>query len=170
MQLLLLRSSVVCCPNCSCGSFYIGQTRRNLKSTMEEHSLEAKFSYKTDVTKSLLDSMEHTGAINFEHPEILALALSLNKLLIKETILIQQYLGQMLTLINNILCLSLFLITDFYFFLFRYTSFFLVFYYRIFAKYLILMFILYFSILVRRFRTRALGTLFYKMNNNLITI
>ena len=39
---------------------------------MEEHNPEAKFSYKTDVTKHLLDNPEHT--IDFEHPEVLASA------------------------------------------------------------------------------------------------
>ena len=34
----------------------IGQTRRNLKSRLEEHSPEVKFSHKTDVTKHLLDN------------------------------------------------------------------------------------------------------------------
>ena len=72
-----------------CPRLYIGQTRRNIKSRMEEHNPEAKFSYKTDVTKHSLDNPEHT--IDFEHPEVLASALNLKKLLIKETILIQQH-------------------------------------------------------------------------------
>jgi len=46
-----MRSNVVYQLKCSCGSVYIGQTRRNLKSRMEEHNPNAKFSYKTDVTK-----------------------------------------------------------------------------------------------------------------------
>ena len=88
-QSLLLRSNVVYRLKCSCGSCYIGQTRRNIKSRMEEHNPEAKFSYKTDVTKHLLDNPEHT--IDFEHPEILASASNLKELMIKETILIQQH-------------------------------------------------------------------------------
>ena len=56
---------------------------------MEEHNPEAKFSYKTDVTKHLLDYPEHTN--NFEHPEVLASASNLKELMIKETILIQQH-------------------------------------------------------------------------------
>ena len=42
---------------------------------MEEHNPEAKFSYKTDVTKHLLDNPEHTN--NFEHTEVLASASNL---------------------------------------------------------------------------------------------
>ena len=56
---------------------------------MEEHNHEAKFSYKTDVTKHLLDNPEHTN--DFEHPKVLASSSNLKKLLIKESILIQQY-------------------------------------------------------------------------------
>ena len=88
-QPLLLRSNVVYRLKCSCGCCYIGQTRRNIKSRMEEHNPEAKFSYKTDVTKHLLDNPEHT--IDFEHPEVLASASNLKELMIKETILIQQH-------------------------------------------------------------------------------
>ena len=57
---------------------------------MEGHNPEAKFSYKTDVTKHLLDNSEHT--IDFEHPEALVSASNLKELImIKQTILIQQH-------------------------------------------------------------------------------
>ena len=56
---------------------------------MEEHNPETKFSYKTDVTKHLLDNPEHT--IDFKHPKVLASASNLKELMIKETILIQQH-------------------------------------------------------------------------------
>ena len=56
---------------------------------MEEHNPKAKFSYKTDITKHLLDNLEHT--IDFEHSEVLASASNLKELLIKETILVQQH-------------------------------------------------------------------------------
>ena len=39
---------------------------------MEEINPEAKFNYKTNVEKHLLDNPEHT--IDFEHPEVLASA------------------------------------------------------------------------------------------------
>ena len=88
-QPLLLRGNVVYRLKCSCGSCYICQTRRNIKSRMEEHNLKAKISYKTDVTKHLLGNPEHT--IDFEYPEVLASASNLKELLIKESILIQQH-------------------------------------------------------------------------------
>ena len=59
-QPLLLPSNVVYCLNCSCIGCYIGQTRRNIKPRIEEHNPEAKFSYKTDVTKHLLDNPKQT--------------------------------------------------------------------------------------------------------------
>ena len=80
LLLLLLHTNVVYRLKCSCGSSYIGQTRRNIKSRMEEHNPDAKFSYKTDDTKHLLDNPEHT--IDFEHPEVLASASNLKELLI----------------------------------------------------------------------------------------
>ena len=89
---------------------------------MEEHNSETKFSYKTDVTKHLLDNPEHT--IDFEPPEILTSAPSINELLIKQTIFFNS-IGQILLM--NIFCFSMRLITDFYCLLFCYTSFFLFF-------------------------------------------
>ena len=56
---------------------------------MKEHNLEAKYSYKTDVTKHLQDNTEHS--IDYEHPEVLVSASNLKELLIKETVLIQQH-------------------------------------------------------------------------------
>jgi len=79
-----MRSNVVYQLKCSCGSVYIGQTRRNLKSRMEEHNLNTKFSYKTDVTKHLIENPGHI--IDFSQHEVLATASNLRKLLIKETI------------------------------------------------------------------------------------
>ena len=51
-RLLLLRSSVACRPNCLYGSFYIGQTKRNIKLRMEEHNLEAIFGSHTSPQKT----------------------------------------------------------------------------------------------------------------------
>ena len=90
-QPLLLRSNIVYRVKCSCGSCCIGQTRRKIKSRLEEHNPETKFSYKTDVAKRLQDNPEHT--IDFEHPEVLASASNLKELLITETILNQQHRG-----------------------------------------------------------------------------
>jgi len=51
--------------------------RRNLKSRMEEHNPNAKFSYKTDVTKHLI---ENPGRIiDFSQPEVLATASNLRE-------------------------------------------------------------------------------------------
>ena len=48
------------------GVCYIGQTRSNITSRMEEHNPKAKISYKTDVTKHFLAyHSEHSLA--FEH-------------------------------------------------------------------------------------------------------
>jgi len=55
---------------------------------MEEHNPNAKFSYKTDVTKHLIESHGHIS--DFIQPEVLTTASNLKELLIKETILIQQ--------------------------------------------------------------------------------
>ena len=81
-QPLLLHSNVVYRLKCSCGSCYIGQTRRNIKFRIEQLNAEAKFCYIIDVTKHLLDNLEHS--IDYKHPEVLASASNLKELLIKE--------------------------------------------------------------------------------------
>ena len=87
-QPLLYRNNIVYKLTCSCGSTYIGQTRRNLKLRMNEHNPKFKHTQETDVTKHLLDNPGHI--INFDQPQILTSAYNSKELLIKETILIQQ--------------------------------------------------------------------------------
>ena len=87
-QPLMYRNNVVYKLTCSCGSTYIGQTRRNLQLRMNEHNPKFKHTQETDVTKHLLENPGHT--INFDQPQILTSACNTKELLIKETILIQQ--------------------------------------------------------------------------------
>ena len=88
-QPLLYRNNVVYKLSCSCGSIYIGQTRRNLQSRMDEHNPMAKHQQQSDVIKHLSENPGHS--IDFSKPEILTSAYNPRELLIKETLLIQQY-------------------------------------------------------------------------------
>ena len=88
-QPLLYRNNVVYKLSCSCGSVYIGQTRRNLQSRMDEHNPLAKHQQQSDVIKHLSENPSHS--IDFSKPQILASAYNPKELLIKETILIQQH-------------------------------------------------------------------------------
>ena len=74
---------------CSCGRVYIGLTRRNLQSRLYEHNLATSLSKQSDVTKHLLENPKHI--IDFNDPEVLCSACNTKELLIKETLLIQQY-------------------------------------------------------------------------------
>ena len=85
----LRRRNVVNKLSCSCGSNYIGQTRRNLIIRLQEHNPKSIKSQNTDVTKHLADNPGHK--INFDQPEILATAHNFKQLLIKETLLIHQH-------------------------------------------------------------------------------
>ena len=88
-QPTLYRNNVVYKLNCSCGSTYIGQTRRNLKSRLDEHNPATKPIHHSDVTKHIYENPTHT--IDFDAPEILCSSFNAKELLIKETLLIQQY-------------------------------------------------------------------------------
>ena len=85
----MYRHNVVYKLNCSCGSVYIGQTRRNLQSRLDEHNPKIKLNQESDVTNHLLENPSHI--INFDSPDILCSSCSVNELLIKETLLIQLY-------------------------------------------------------------------------------
>lgn len=85
----MYRSNIVYKLNCSCGSIYIGQTRRNLHTRLNEHNTGTKLNQQSDVTKHLLENSSHK--IDFENPDILCSSYNPKELLIKETLLIQQY-------------------------------------------------------------------------------
>ena len=85
-QQLLHSAGVVYELKCSCGQKYIGQTRRNLITRLKEHNPAKNGS--SDVADHLYSNPNHS--IDFKNPKILAKDEYLNKLLIKETLLIQQ--------------------------------------------------------------------------------
>ena len=87
-QALLRRSNVIYRLSCSCSNSYIGQTRRNLASCLQEQDPSSKKCDSTDVTKHLLENPSHT--IDFRTPGILATGHNAKDLLIKETLLIQK--------------------------------------------------------------------------------
>ena len=74
---------------CSCGSVYIVQTRRNLQSQLHEHNPATSPNQHSDVIKHLLENPNHI--IDFNDLEVLCSAHNTKELLIKETLLIQQY-------------------------------------------------------------------------------
>jgi len=81
----LRRSSVVYKLTCTCGSNYIGQTRRNLITRINEH----KFDQGSEVCKHLLANPKHR--FNFKQPEILGSIVGQKKLHLLEFLLIQQH-------------------------------------------------------------------------------
>ena len=68
-QTLLMRSGIVCKLIISCGSTYIGQTRRNLLSRIKEHAT----SEKSDVCKPVLQDSAH--CVDFNASTILVMIL-----------------------------------------------------------------------------------------------
>ena len=85
----LFRTCVVYRLTCSCGSTYIGQTKRNLQTRLNEHKPKTSAKPSSDVTQHLLKNPSHS--IDFDNPEILCAAYNLKELLIKETLLIQRH-------------------------------------------------------------------------------
>ena len=81
----LRRSSVVYKLTRTCGSNYIGQTRRNLITRINEH----KFDQRSEVCKHLLANPTHH--FNFKQSEILGSIVSQKDLLLVESLLIQQH-------------------------------------------------------------------------------
>ena len=80
----LLRSNVVYRLNCSCGSFYIGQTRRNLVKRLDEYQT----SLNSEVCNHLQSNPNHR--VDFNNPQILTSSPDKFKLLILESLYIQQ--------------------------------------------------------------------------------
>ena len=78
------RSNVVYRPNCSCGSFYIGQTRRNLIKRLQEHQT----SDTSEVCNHIQSNSDHK--VDFNNPQILTHSPDKYKLLILESLFIQQ--------------------------------------------------------------------------------
>ena len=78
------RSNVVYRLNCSCGSFYIGQTRRNLIKRLQEHQT----SDTSEVCNHIQSNTDHK--VDFNDPKILTHSPDKYKLLILESLFIQQ--------------------------------------------------------------------------------
>ena len=83
-QPLLMKSGIVSKLTCSCGSIYIGQTRRNLLSRIKEYVT----SEKSAVCKHLLQNF--TQRVNFNTPTILGSENDTTRLLILESLFIQE--------------------------------------------------------------------------------
>jgi len=81
----LRRSSIVYKLTCTCVSNYVGQTRRNLITQINEH----KFDQRSEVCKHLLANPTHR--FNFKQPEILGSIVGQKELHLLESLLIQQY-------------------------------------------------------------------------------
>jgi len=81
----LRRSSVVYKLTCTCVSNYIGQTRWNLITRINEH----KFDERSEVCKHLLANPTHR--FNFKQPEILGSIVGQKELLLLKSLLIQQH-------------------------------------------------------------------------------
>jgi len=80
----LRRSSVVYKLTCTCGSNYIGQTRRNSITRISEY----KFDQRSEVCKHLLANPTHR--FNFKQPEIFGSIVGQKELHVLESLLIQQ--------------------------------------------------------------------------------
>ena len=83
-QPLLMKSGIVYKLTCSCGSTYIGQTRRNLLSRIKEHTT----SEISEVCKHLLRNPSHR--VDFNTPTILGSENDTARLLILESLFIQE--------------------------------------------------------------------------------
>ena len=82
-QRQLTRSNVVYRLNCSGGSFYIGQTRKNLVKRLEEHQSRPN----SEVCNQLQSNPSHK--VDFHNPQILTLSPDKHELLILESLCIQ---------------------------------------------------------------------------------
>ena len=83
-QPLLMKSGIVYKLTCSCGSTYIGQTRRNLLSRIKEHAT----SEKSEVCKHLLQNPSHR--VDFYIPTILGSENDTARLLILKSLFTQE--------------------------------------------------------------------------------
>ena len=84
-QRQLTRSNIVYRLNCSCGTFYIGQTRKNLVKRLEEH----QSSPNSEVCNHLQSNLSHK--VDFHNPQILTSCPDKHKLLILESLYIQLF-------------------------------------------------------------------------------
>ena len=82
-QRQLTRSNIVYRPNCSCGSFYIGQTRRNLVKRLEEHQSSPNSKVCNHLQSNPLLK------IDFQNSQILTSCPDKHKYLILESLYIQ---------------------------------------------------------------------------------
>ena len=85
-QQLLHLTGVVYEITCSCGGKYIGQTKRNLLTRLAEH--RPAMAGKSDVADHLHENPDHI--MDFNNPKVLARDSNYRKLLIKETLFMQQ--------------------------------------------------------------------------------
>jgi len=83
-QRLLFCSNIVYKLKCSCGSVYIGETCRNLIKCLEKHQASPN----SEVCNHLQSNLSHT--VDFLNPKILAYSPDKYKLLILESLYIQQ--------------------------------------------------------------------------------
>ena len=79
-QRRLIRSNIVYRLDCSCGSFYVGQTRRNFVKRLEEH----QSSPNSEVCNHLQSNPSHK--VDFHNPQILTSCPNKRKLLILESL------------------------------------------------------------------------------------
>ena len=84
-QKTLMKYGVVYKLTCSCGSSYIGQTRRNLINRLKEHSS----SDKSEVCRHLMDNPDYK--VDFAKPNILSSSGDSARLSIPESLFIQKY-------------------------------------------------------------------------------
>ena len=79
-----MKSGIVYKLTYSCGSTYIGETRRNLLSRIKEHATSEKY----EVYKHLLQNSSHR--VDFNAPTILGCENDTARLLILESLFIQE--------------------------------------------------------------------------------
>ena len=79
-----MKTGIVYKLTCSCGSTYIGQTRRNLLSRIKEHATTEK----SEVCKHRLQNLSHR--VGFDTPTILISENNTARLLILESLFIQE--------------------------------------------------------------------------------
>jgi len=100
-QALLQSSGVVYKLSCSCRQTYVGQTKHNLITRLNEH----RICEESEVYRHLLENLKHT--VDYKSPKILDRINNITKLCIKETFHIFKLQPQ-LNLDNQSLPLHLF--------------------------------------------------------------
>ena len=79
------RYSIVCRLTCSCGASYIGQAQRNLISCVEEH----RMSLSSSVCRRVQANPDHR--VDFQNPEVIGTYKNWRRMLILESLLIQEH-------------------------------------------------------------------------------